>query len=116
MTEQDENAAIAVQDNAGRHRYELVDAGADGRPVVGEAHYLDHGDQERIFYHTTVDEAYGGRGLAGKLAAFALEATVSAGRKIVPVCPYIKRYVTKHSDEFAEHVVSVKPAHLDALK
>ncbi|GHD02376.1 GNAT family N-acetyltransferase [Zhihengliuella salsuginis] len=116
MTEHDENAAILAQNNTEKHRYELVDTGAEGRPVVGETYYVGHGEDERIFYHTVVDESYGGRGLAGMLAKFALDATVEAGLKIVPVCPYIKKYVTRHKDEFGEHVVSVKPAHLDALK
>ncbi|RZU62481.1 GNAT family N-acetyltransferase [Zhihengliuella halotolerans] len=116
MTEQESNAAIVVRENTEKLRYELVDTEAEGGAVIGGAYYLGYGENERIFYHTVVDEAYGGRGLAGVLAQTALEETVAAGLKIVPVCPYIKRYVTKHAEEFAGHVVSVKPVHLDALK
>ena len=43
-----------------------------------------------------INEEYGGRGLAGKLAAQALDETVAAGLTIVPVCPYIKKYLGKH--------------------
>ncbi|MCO1340025.1 hypothetical protein BJH93_14185 [Kocuria polaris] len=116
MTEQESNAAMMVRNYAEKLRYELVDTAAEGGAVIGKAYYLGFGQDERIFYHTVVDEAYGGRGLAGVLARAALEETVAAGLKIVPVCPYIKRFVTKHADEFAEHVAKVKPAHLDALK
>ncbi|ALO65636.1 acetyltransferase [Arthrobacter alpinus] len=109
----DQESNITVRQNADRHRYELV----DGERVIGKAHWLTFerdASQERIFFHTTVDEEYAGQGLAGKLAHFALEDTIAAGLKVVPVCPYFKVYLRKHP-EYKEHTVMVEQAHLDAV-
>jgi predicted GNAT family acetyltransferase len=105
-----------IMNNADRSRYEMLDAGV----VIGQAAYVDDvtGDQtagKRIFYHTAIDEEYGGRGLAGKLAAQALDETVAAGLLIVPVCPFIKKYLGKHPG-YAPNVVAPTPAHLDFLR
>lgn len=107
-----DTTTITVRHNADRHRFELVD---DGK-VIGKAHYLpDDGTGERVFFHTVVDEAYEGYGLGSKLAAFALDETVAAGLKIVPVCPYIHAFLGRHR-EYAADVVKVRPEHLDALR
>lgn len=110
-------------------RFELLDADR----VIGKAAYKDYDGgagapsdggapesaRQRIFYHTVINEEYGGQGLAGKLATEALDQTVAAGLKIVPVCAFIKKFLTKHP-EYEAHVVKPTPAHLsfldDALK
>jgi predicted GNAT family acetyltransferase len=107
------STSITTRHNADARRYELL----DDDNVIGKAYYVpfDAADgPERIFFHTVVDEAYGGQGLASRLASFALEDTVATATKIVPVCPYIKAFLRKH-DEFAPDVVAVTPAHLAAL-
>ena len=86
-----------IRNNADRSRYEMLDAGV----VIGQAAYVDDvaADQasgQRIFYHTVISEEYGGRGLAGKLAAQALDETVAAGLAIVPVCPSSRNILGKH--------------------
>ena len=40
----------------------------------------------------------GGRGLAGMLVQSALTSTRSTGRRIVPVCPYVRKFVGKHHE------------------
>lgn len=107
-----DTTSVTVRHNADGHRFELV----DGERVIGQAHYLpDTGSGERIFHHTVVDEAYEGHGLASKLATFALDETVAAGLRIVPVCPYIHAFLGRHR-EYADDVVEVRPEHLDALR
>lgn len=101
---------IAIRNNPERSRFEVL----DGDAVIGQAAYLDHDDSQRIFYHTVVDEEYGGRGLAGQLAAQALDETVAAGLVIVPVCPYIKSYVEKHP-RYAPKIKMPTPAILEFL-
>jgi predicted GNAT family acetyltransferase len=104
---------ITVRHNPGRGRFEILDAGN----VIGKAAYKDYDGgaaPQRIFYHTVINEEYGGQGLAGQLATAALGATVSAGMGIVPVCPYIKKFLAKHPD-YADHTVRVAPAHLEFL-
>ncbi|MFF2029147.1 GNAT family N-acetyltransferase [Arthrobacter sp. NPDC058192] len=105
-----------ITNNPDRSRYEMLDAGV----VIGQAAYFDDvaGDQvagQRIFYHTAIDDGYGGRGLAGKLAAQALDETVAAGLRIVPVCPFIKKYLGKHPG-YAPNVAAPTPAHLEFLR
>jgi uncharacterized protein len=68
----------------------------DGK-VVGHTEFADRGGQ-RVFFHTEVDEAYGGRGLATALIGEALAATRAEDKRIVPVCPMVSAYVKKHHD------------------
>lgn len=84
--------SITIRNNPDRQRFQVF----DGDAAIGQAAYLDDSDGHRIFYHTVIDEEYGGQGLAGRLAAHALDETVAAGLEIVPVCPYIRNYLGKH--------------------
>jgi uncharacterized protein len=71
-----------------------------GDELAGFAEYLDH-EQQRLFFHTEIGERFGGKGLAGTLIRHALGATVDAGLRIVPLCPFVKSFVDKHSDDEA---------------
>jgi predicted GNAT family acetyltransferase len=103
--------ALTIRNNPARQRFELL----DGVAAVGQAAYVDDGDGHRIFYHTVVDEELSGQGLAGRLAAQALDETVAAGLMIVPVCPYIKNYLGKHP-QYAESIRKPTPALLGVLQ
>lgn len=105
---------ITVSHNPARHRFELLDGGE----VIGKAVYREyiHGSSpQRIFYHTLVNEEYGGQGLGATLARTALDATVSEGIGIVPVCPFIKKFVRRHH-EYDASVAAVTPDHLEFLE
>lgn len=80
---------------------------------AGFAQYLDHAG-ERIFYHTEVDEAYGGRGLASILIGQALTDTTAEGPRIVAVCPFVKNYLEKKGHE-GDHRLP-RPEDLDWLR
>lgn len=69
---------------------------------AGFADYIERGDQ-RIFHHTVIDKAFGGRGLAGILVGKALADTRAAGKRVVPTCSFVEAYITKHP-EFADLV------------
>lgn len=104
---------ITVRHNPGRERFEILDAGN----VIGKAVYKEYDGGEspqRIFYHTVINEEYGGQGLAGRLATAGLDSTVQAGSSIIPVCPFIKKFLAKHP-EYSANVVPVAPAHLEFL-
>ena len=73
----------------------------DGKQV-GLTAYVDR-DGQRVFPHTEVDEAYGGRGLATIVISEALAATRAEGLRIVAVCPTVAAYVEKHP-EFSDIV------------
>lgn len=101
-------------------RYIIVDTEAPGGPaVIGEEVYVDYDDpdagKERIFFHTLVSEDYGGLGLAGKLVTFAVNDAISQGFKIVPVCPYVKKWLPKHP-EYAPHAVAVTDQHIAVVE
>lgn len=99
-----------IRNNPDRRRFEVLDAGA----VVGLAAYVDDDQGHRIFYHTAVDEEYGGQGLAGRLIAQALDETVAAGLSIVPVCPFVRKFLRSHT-EHAAKVQAATPALLEVL-
>lgn len=63
--------------------------------TVGLADVADR-DNKRVFYHTEVDERFGGRGLANILVGEALEATRADGKRVVAVCPMVAAFIRKH--------------------
>ncbi len=75
--------------------------------TVGFADFIDRGD-ERVFYHTEIDPAFGGRGLATILVEHALDAARADGKRIVPVCSMVETVIEKHP-EFAEFTDPVTP-------
>lgn len=68
----------------------------DGQ-TVGIADYRDRGGQ-RVFHHTEVDPAFGGRGLATILLEGALDAARADGQRIVPVCSMVETVLKKHPE------------------
>lgn len=54
------------------------------------------------FIHTEIDPAFQGQGLAGILAERALTDASASGDAIVPLCPYIAKYLTTHEIPGAE--------------
>ncbi|QEV15411.1 N-acetyltransferase [Streptomyces fradiae ATCC 10745 = DSM 40063] len=94
----------------GRSRYEIHVGGVP----VGRTVYLDRGGQ-RVFHHTRIEDAFGGRGLAGRLVQGALEDTRASGMRIVPVCPYVGKYLEKHGGTYGDITDPVTPDVLDWL-
>lgn len=74
---------------------------------AGLTAYVDD-DQQRIFFHTEVDERFAGRGLASKLIGAALADSRAQGKRIVPICPFVASYVQKHH-EFDDLLDPVTP-------
>ncbi|MCX5181580.1 bifunctional pirin family protein/GNAT family N-acetyltransferase [Streptomyces sp. NBC_00268] len=104
-------AAATLERNDARHRYEIL---VDGKRA-GLTAYRDRGEQ-RVFFHTEVDDAFAGQGLAAQLVQYALTDVRDLGMRIVPVCPYVAKFLKKH-DEFADITEPVTPevlAWLDA--
>lgn len=84
-------APVTVDEEAERFTISL-----EGR-VVGLIAIAEHG-QQRVFIHTEVDDAFGGRGLATVLIGEALTRTKAEGLRIVPVCPTVVAYVKQHPE------------------
>lgn len=71
--------------------------------TVGRAEFVDlPGTQDRIFVHTEVDEAFGGRGLAGLLVREALDDSIRRSITVVPVCPVFARHLKEHGSEYSD--------------
>jgi predicted GNAT family acetyltransferase len=96
VSDQTSLAAPVVRRVDARHRYEIL---VDGERA-GLTAYRDRGDQ-RVFFHTETGEAYAGRGLAAVLVEQALTDVRASGKRIVPVCPYVAKFLTRHQ-EFAD--------------
>jgi uncharacterized protein len=84
---------ISMADQPDRERYEL----AIGGELAGFVQYVER-DGVLDFVHTEVLPAFEGRGLAGRVAQFALDDARRRGRKVVPSCSYIARYIERHPD------------------
>jgi uncharacterized protein len=78
---------------AERGKYTIA---VDGE-TVGLTAVADRNNQ-RIFYHTEVDNRFGGRGLATILVQEALEATRADGKRVVAVCQMVAAFLQKHPD------------------
>lgn len=65
--------------------------------VAGFTQFLDRGDR-RVFFHTEIGEEFGGQGLAAIVVEQAVAATREEGLTIVPVCPYVAKWLTKHPE------------------
>jgi len=59
--------------------------------------YRWRGD-EMALMHTVVPEKYEGRGIASALAKYVLEHARESGIKVLPYCPYISTYLTRHPE------------------
>ncbi|NYD41988.1 hypothetical protein BJZ21_002071 [Nocardioides panaciterrulae] len=87
---------VKIVHNTADHRYE----GWCDDELAGFAEYRLT-DGVVVFTHTEVDDRFEGRGVGSALARFALEdVRDDGGRKVRPVCPFIKTWIDKHP-EFA---------------
>ena len=91
---------IEFSDHTESRRFELR---ADGE-VLGFIDYLLAGDVITLV-HTEVDPAHSGQGHAATLARGALDDARARGLTVVPSCPYVASYITKHP-EYADLVAA----------
>lgn len=101
------SADVRVADAPERSRYEIT---VDGK-LAGFAAYHLHPDRI-VFTHTEVDDAYQGQGIAGQLAAEALDSARERSLRVTPKCEYIAGYIRKH----AEYVDLVDEEHRSLIQ
>jgi len=102
-----------VRHNAGASRYELA------LPGAGELAIMDYtleparpeppgaapGNREHarmVFTHTYVPPSMRGKGAAEKLARAALADARANGRRVVPECSYVAKFIERHRAEYAD--------------
>ena len=84
---------IEVADAPERDRYEL----SIGGEVVGYSTYRARPGLI-AFFHTEVDERFGGRGLGDRLIRFALEDARARGLAVLPFCPFVNAFIERHRE------------------
>lgn len=92
-------AAIELRNEVEQLRYI---ASLDGQDV-GYVSYEDRGDGVLDLQHTVVADAFEGQGVGGELVRAVLDDARSRGVRIVPTCPFVASYLTRHPD-YAELV------------
>ncbi|MEC5191247.1 MULTISPECIES: GNAT family N-acetyltransferase [unclassified Arthrobacter] len=98
VTEDTFSPDVATTRNDELHRYELHVGGK----LAVQIRFLDepgHVD----FIHTDTAEQFQGKGLGKVLAHFALDDVVAAGKRIIPNCPFMYRYLRKH-DSYTQYI------------
>lgn len=84
--------ALEVKNNTPAKRFE-VELGGE----MAMIEYMIAGNNI-IFTHTEVPPAFEGKGIANKMAKYALDYAVESGYKIQPLCPFVKLYVQRHPE------------------
>ncbi|HET9840145.1 MAG TPA: GNAT family N-acetyltransferase [Candidatus Angelobacter sp.] len=84
--------ANPVRHNLAEGRFEIA---VEGRRAILQ--YRRSDDSMRLI-HTEVPEALRGRGLGSQLARAALDYAHFNQLKVIPVCPFIKRYLERHPE------------------
>lgn len=83
----------------GKGRYE---AHVEGAAEVGELTYSRVSETLIIADHTFVPSRLRGRGIAQALVTRLISDARSRGERIVPLCPFVRAYAQKHSEELAD--------------
>ena len=86
-------ADAIVVDSFEQQRYEILLGGE----VAGVLHYRRHSDAVEL-KHTEIDQAFEGRGLAGRLAAAALSDARGRATPVTVTCPFVNAYIERHPE------------------
>ena len=87
-------ADVEVRRNDDAHRYEAF---IDGEQVGFAEYQLT--DQLVVFTHTEVEDRCEGLGVGSAIARAALDdVRAEGGRKVLPLCPFIKGWIAHHED------------------
>lgn len=74
----------------------------DNGDVIGRNLYRDvetsDGTKQRVFPGVFVHPDYRGAGLAGELTKHSLDESIAEGYRIVPICPYVARWMREYDD------------------
>jgi len=83
---------MRVIDNKEKSRFETE--------VDGHWAFIEYSVRPNILAlnHTQVDKALAGRGIATEMAEKVLLEIELRGLKIIPVCPFIQKYINKHPE------------------
>jgi predicted GNAT family acetyltransferase len=85
-------AGPTVIHNVAAHQFEIPTD--EGRALL---RYVQRGDVLDLV-HTEVSEQFEGRGFASALARAALEYARTSNLKVIPTCPFVRAYMSRHPE------------------
>jgi predicted GNAT family acetyltransferase len=88
-----ERPEISLEEGASKGRYVYR---ADGREA--EMTFSKAGEHLIIIDHTDVPDAFRGQGIGARLVARAVDDARSAGKKIMPLCPFANAQFRRHKE------------------
>ncbi|MGC5038592.1 GNAT family N-acetyltransferase [Streptomyces sp. DT190] len=84
-----------VTDDSDLSRYEIF----EGEELAGLVEYHRFKD-EIAFLHTEIEERFAGRGLGGTLARAVLDDARRQNLRVMPYCPFIRKFIKRHAEEY----------------
>ncbi len=93
MTAPADDADITVRGVPDRRRYEIL----VGEDVAGFTVYRADGERY-AFMHTEINPAFDGRGLGSILIKDTLDDMRRRGIAVLPHCPFVRQYISRHSE------------------
>ena len=94
-----EAAQYTVVDVPDRERFEI----RDGDQVLGFTEYRRRGGVI-AFLHTEVGDQHEGKGVASRLISGALDGARAREQAVLPFCPFVRSYISRHPDEYLDLV------------
>lgn len=88
-------AHAAVRDNKDLSRFEIL---LDDEVVGFSAYQLS--EDRLILAHVEISPEHGGLGLASTLVRRQLDDAAQRELHVVPVCPFVRKVITDHPDEY----------------
>ncbi len=86
--------ALTVNNVPDRNRFEA----RDGNALAGYADYIRTNAGLIVFTHTEVNREYEGHGVGSALAEAGLDYARAEGLSVLPVCPFIAGWISRHPD------------------
>ena len=90
----DQLPEVELEDRGSKGRYLL--RGPDG--AVAEMTFTKSGEHQIIIDHTEVPDAFRGQGAGLRLVTRAVEDARTAGKKIIPLCPFANAQFRRHPE------------------
>jgi len=88
----EDNNELVLKDNTDRKQFELI---VDGHTARIEYMIMAN----KIFLtHTEVPRALEGKGVGSKIVKLAFDEIEKRGLKLIPLCPFVAKYLTKHPE------------------
>lgn len=89
-----DNLTIGLEDSGNKGRYVIKGPGG----AEAEMTFTKVGEHQLIIDHTEVPDAFRGQGVGLRLVSRAVEDARSAGKTIIPLCPFAAAQFRRHPE------------------